>query len=90
MITPKDIFKDTQHLDAGIWNKVNRNLLAKSIAELMREDVIKPVIVSQQKKGHTLFRLETDNENIYYRECLGLFRLTWLLLIESWLFGVCK
>ncbi|MCC9070196.1 IucA/IucC family siderophore biosynthesis protein [Flavobacterium sp. F-65] len=66
MITPKDIFKDTQHLDAGIWNKVNRNLLAKSIAELMREDVIKPVIVSQQKKGHTLFRLETDNENIYY------------------------
>lgn len=66
MTSPENIFKDTQHLNADIWNKVNRNLLAKSISELMREDVAKPLIVSKQQDGLTLFKLATDEENIYY------------------------
>ncbi|WP_163411517.1 IucA/IucC family protein [Flavobacterium ajazii] len=66
MITSENIFKDAQHLNAGIWNKVNRNLLAKSIAELMREDLAKPQIISEQEDGLTHFKLATDKENIYY------------------------
>ncbi|WP_103863592.1 IucA/IucC family siderophore biosynthesis protein [Aquimarina sp. I32.4] len=64
--TTKDIFKETKHLDADIWDKVNRNLLAKSLAELMREDVAKPQILSKKEDGLTEFRLETDKEHIYY------------------------
>jgi siderophore synthetase component len=66
MKTPENIFKDTQHLNATIWNKVNRNLLAKSIAELMREDVAKPRIIKKEKNGLTHFKLETDNEHLHY------------------------
>ena len=66
MTTSENIFKDAQHLNATIWNKVNRNLLAKSIAELMREDLAKPLIVSKEENGLTHFKLETDKENIYY------------------------
>lgn len=58
--------KDTQHLDANIWNKVNRNLLAKSLAELMREDVAKPQILSKKTDGLTLFKLKTDEQHIHY------------------------
>lgn len=66
MITSENIFKDAQHLNAEVWNKVNRNLLAKSIAELMREDLAKPQIISEQENGLTHFKLATDKENIYY------------------------
>ncbi|WP_269236515.1 IucA/IucC family protein [Flavobacterium flavigenum] len=66
MITPENIFNDTKHLDTEIWNKVNRNLLAKSISELMREDLAKPEIISKQEDGLTHFRLATDKENLHY------------------------
>ncbi|KQO20519.1 IucA/IucC family protein [Flavobacterium sp. Leaf82] len=67
MITPENTFKDAQHLNAVIWDQVNRNLLAKSIAELMREDVAKPQIIGTEDNGLTHFILETDKETIYYR-----------------------
>ncbi|MFC6245011.1 IucA/IucC family protein [Flavobacterium psychroterrae] len=66
MITPENTFKDAQHLNAVTWDQVNRNLLAKSIAELMREDVAKPQIISKDEDGLTHFILDTDKENIYY------------------------
>ncbi|MFB9109456.1 IucA/IucC family protein [Flavobacterium gyeonganense] len=66
MITPENIFNDTKHLDTEIWNKVNRNLLAKSISELMREDLAKPEIISKQEDGLTHFRLAADKENLFY------------------------
>ncbi|MBZ4043699.1 IucA/IucC family protein [Flavobacterium hibisci] len=66
MITPENIFNDTKHLDIEIWNKVNRNLLAKSISELMREDLAKPEIISKQEDGLTHFRLAADKENLHY------------------------
>lgn len=66
MITPENTFKDAQHLNAAVWNQVNRNLLAKSISELMREDVAKPEITGKDEDGLTHFILKTDTENIYY------------------------
>jgi siderophore synthetase component len=66
MITPENIFNDTKHLDTEIWNKVNRNLLAKSIAELMREDLAKPQIISEDEDSLTHFRLAADKENLFY------------------------
>ncbi|MDR7211893.1 IucA/IucC family siderophore biosynthesis protein [Flavobacterium piscis] len=65
MITPENTF-NAQHLNTSVWNQVNRNLLAKSIAELMREDLAKPQITSKEDNGLTHFILETDKENIYY------------------------
>lgn len=66
MTNSENIFKDAQHLNTDIWNKANRNLLAKSIAELMREDLAKPQITAKEEDGLTHFKLDTDNENIYY------------------------
>lgn len=66
MISNEHIWRDAQHLNAGIWEKVNRKLLAKSIAELMREDVAKPRIIGQEADGLTRFQLETDKEHIHY------------------------
>ncbi|UGU17581.1 IucA/IucC family siderophore biosynthesis protein [Sinomicrobium kalidii] len=66
MTTTIDIFKDAQHLDANVWQKVNRKLLAKSLAELMREDIAKPKTISEEADGLTRFKLETDKENIHY------------------------
>lgn len=66
MSTSDNTFKDVQHLNGDIWNKVNRNLLAKSISELMREDLAKPEIISKEEDGLTHFKLSTDKENLYY------------------------
>lgn len=66
MTTTDHIFKDTQHLRANIWQKVNRKLLAKSLSELMREDIAKPQVISGEADGLTRFKLETDKENIHY------------------------
>lgn len=66
MTTTKNIFKDTQHLDVNIWKSVNCNLLAKSLAELMREGVAKPQVISRKDNGLTQFKLETDKQHIYY------------------------
>ena len=35
---------------APVWEKVNLNLLAKSLAELMHEDVAKPTITGSEKR----------------------------------------
>ncbi|MFV0248360.1 MAG: IucA/IucC family protein [Tenacibaculum sp.] len=60
-------FEYQQHLKINHWQKANRNLMAKSISELMREDIAKPKILNQiTDNGLTEFRLETDKENIYY------------------------
>lgn len=49
-----------------IWQKVNNRLLAKSLAELMHEEVAQPAVVSEDKDGRTHFRLTTDHEQIEY------------------------
>jgi siderophore synthetase component len=56
----------TQPLDTAIWQKVNNQLLAKSIAELMHEQVAVPAIVSTEENGRTHFMLSADNPLTYY------------------------
>jgi siderophore synthetase component len=56
----------TAPLSIAIWQKVNNRLLAKSITELMHEEVAQPVVVSAEKDGQTHFRLTTDHTLIEY------------------------
>ncbi len=49
-----------------IWLQANRDLMAKTIAELMHEERLKPVSVSQDEAGFTVFKLETGIETIAY------------------------
>ena len=56
----------TDPLSIAIWQKVNNRLLAKSLAELMHEEVAQPVVVSEDKDGHTYFKLATDHAHIAY------------------------
>jgi siderophore synthetase component len=56
----------TTPLSKTIWQKVNSRLLAKSITELMHEQVAQPAIVSEDKDGRTHFRLATDHPHIAY------------------------
>nr|WP_294922418.1 IucA/IucC family protein [uncultured Flavobacterium sp.] len=49
-----------------VWEKVNLNLLAKSLAELMHEDVAKPTITGSEKDGIKHFKLTTDLPEVYY------------------------
>jgi siderophore synthetase component len=61
-----NITAGTQPLDKTIWQKVNSRLLAKSIAELMHEQVAQPAVISEEENGKTLFLLSTDQVNTYY------------------------
>ncbi|MCS3799658.1 IucA/IucC family protein [Niastella sp. OAS944] len=56
----------TLPLDKTVWQKVNSRLLAKSIAELMHEQVAQPAIVSEDEDGKTHFLLSTDEPGVYY------------------------
>jgi siderophore synthetase component len=56
----------THPLSIDIWQKVNNRLLAKSLAELMHEEVVQPVVVTVEKDGRTHFRLTTDQPHIEY------------------------
>jgi siderophore synthetase component len=53
-------------LSITIWQKVNSRLLAKTIAELMHEQVAQPAIVCEDNEGRTHFRLTTDHAQIAY------------------------
>ncbi len=53
-------------LTATIWQRVNRNLLAKSLAELMREQVANPEVTGTEADGLTHMRLSTDHAHIFY------------------------
>lgn len=59
-------FTGTASLDTTIWHKVNSRLLAKSIAELMHEQVAQPAIVSEDEDGKTHFLLSGDEASNYY------------------------
>lgn len=48
------------------WKQANRDLMAKTIAELMHEELLKPVIDFEDEEGYTVFRLETGKEGIAY------------------------
>ncbi len=48
------------------WNEANRNLMAKTIAELMHEELLKPVATFQDDEDFTVFTLETGVEAIQY------------------------
>ncbi|GGX27687.1 IucA/IucC family protein [Aquimarina muelleri] len=52
--------------DEKIWKKVNINLLAKSLSELMHEQVAKPEVINVDDKNITHFILHTDSKSIYY------------------------
>src|ERR1044072_1736565 len=56
----------TAALDKTIWHKVNSRLLAKSIAELMHEQVAQPAIISEDEDGKTHFLLSGDEAGTYY------------------------
>ena len=49
-----------------VWEKVNLNLQAKSLAELMHEDVAKPIITDSKKDGLKHFKLTTDLSEVHY------------------------
>jgi siderophore synthetase component len=49
-----------------IWLQANRDLMAKTIAELMHEERLKPIPILQDESGFTVFKLETGVENIEY------------------------
>lgn len=49
-----------------MWLQANRDLMAKTIAELMHEERLKPVAILQDELGFTVFKLETGIENIEY------------------------
>ncbi len=49
-----------------IWLQANRDLMAKTIAELMHEERLKPIPVVQDELGFTVFRFKTGIENIEY------------------------
>ena len=59
-------YTGTAALDKTIWHKVNSKLLAKSIAELMHEQVAQPAIVAEDEDGKTHFLLSGDEASIYY------------------------
>lgn len=49
-----------------IWLMANRDLMAKTFAELIHEERLKPIPVFQDEAGFTVFRLETGLDNIEY------------------------
>jgi siderophore synthetase component len=53
-------------LDKTTWHKVNNRLLAKSIAELMHEQVAQPAIIAEDEDGRTHFLLSADEASVYY------------------------
>ncbi|QNK62308.1 IucA/IucC family siderophore biosynthesis protein [Pedobacter sp. PAMC26386] len=65
-MTTKNLTGSVAPLDQSIWEKVNLNLLAKTLAELMHEEVARPQVTSTEEDGLMHFRLHTDHENIYY------------------------
>jgi siderophore synthetase component len=56
----------TAPLDKTTWHKVNNRLLAKSIAELMHEQVAQPAIIAEDEDGRTHFLLSADEASVYY------------------------
>lgn len=48
------------------WIQANRDLMAKTIAELMHEELLKPISNSEDANGYTMFTLKTGSENIEY------------------------
>ncbi|WP_142686712.1 IucA/IucC family protein [Chitinophaga polysaccharea] len=60
------IFEGISHLETTVWQEVNLNLLAKSLAELMHEQVLAPLETERGENGLTQFRINTDRENVWY------------------------
>lgn len=60
---PSDI---PSFLTNTVWQEVNRDLLAKSLAELTHEQVARPEITGREEDGLTHMRLRTDHNHIYY------------------------
>lgn len=48
------------------WQQANRNLMAKTIAELMHEELLKPIFTFEDEIGYTVFTIKTGSENIIY------------------------
>ncbi|WP_100074751.1 IucA/IucC family protein [Chryseobacterium camelliae] len=49
------------------WQQANRSLMAKTIAELMHEELLKPVFSYEDEAGYSVFTIATGFENISYR-----------------------
>jgi siderophore synthetase component len=48
------------------WHQANKNLMAKTIAELMHEELLKPIFSFEDEAGYSVFTIETGFENIVY------------------------
>lgn len=59
-------FNHIAPLNKEVWDKVNLNYIVKSIAELMHEKLAEPKVIRTQENGITQFRLDTDQDTIYY------------------------
>ncbi|ARI76615.1 IucA/IucC family protein [Halobacillus mangrovi] len=51
-------------LQASNWKKVNQKLMAKMLAEYMYEDMIQPVVIGKEAKGH-LYELQISQQKKY-------------------------
>lgn len=52
--------------DPATWQRVNQRLLAKSLSELLHEQVAAPVMLRQEADGLTRFQLNSDHDSIQY------------------------
>ncbi|MEN7551488.1 IucA/IucC family protein [Rapidithrix thailandica] len=59
------ILNETVFPSEEIWKKVTINMLAKSLSELMHEQIAQPEI-TKVNEGITYFKLPTDKESVYY------------------------
>ena len=64
------------------WQQANRNLMAKTIAELMHEELLKPTVTFENKEGFTIFLMGFINriKSLF----IGISRMEFLV------FGVSK
>lgn len=65
-MTTTNLLESVTPLHLTIWEKVNKDLFAKTLTELMHEQVALPQITSEEQDGLIHFRLNTDHENVYY------------------------
>jgi siderophore synthetase component len=61
----KTVFKASRVLETSRWQDVNKAFICKSLAELMHELLITPVVLKQEDKL-SWFKLACDLEGIYY------------------------
>ncbi|WP_421853247.1 GNAT family N-acetyltransferase [Marinomonas sp.] len=65
--TKEAVINVAEHLKPHVWQKVNRHLVCKAIAEFSHEQLFSPIAETEEDTlGWANYRLTTDNANKYY------------------------